>query len=82
MVRVLNIFLLLPNEQFMLFLTTTFTGVNFAHNAQLLVNEYRTKLRDMFNMWVDYMEGGIVTLNNLRAIYGAPAYAYDNHAIV
>ena len=33
----------------------------------------------MFNMWVDYKEGGIVTLNNLRAIYGAPAYAYDDH---
>jgi hypothetical protein len=64
------------------FIASSFTGVNFAHNAQFLVNEYRIKLRNMFNMWVDYKEGGIVTLNDLRAIYGAPAYAYDNHVLI
>ena len=63
-------------------IASSFTGVNFAHNAQFLVNEYRIKLRNMFNMWVDYKEGGIVTLNALRAIYGAPAYAYDNHLVI
>ena len=51
-------------------------------NLRVYRIKYRIKLRDMFNMWVDYKEGGIVTLNNLRAIYGAPAYTYDNYVIV
>ena len=82
MVRVWNIFLILHFQSDNILTMSDITGVNFAHNAQVLVNEYRIKLRNMFNMWVDYKEGGIVTLNYLRAIYGAPAYAYDDHVII
>ena len=82
MVRVWNIFLIHLIKTDNLQTISFIIGVNFAHNAQILVNEYRIKLRNMFNMWVDYREGGIVTLNNLRAIYGAPAYAYDDHVVV
>ena len=57
-------------------------GVNFAYNAQFLVNEYRNKLHQMFNLWVNFKEGAVITLNKLRVIYGAEAYAYNNDVVI
>ena len=54
----------------------------FVKSAQFLVNEYRNKLRQMFNMWVNFKEGAVITLNELRVIYGAEAYAYNNDVVV
>ena len=50
----------------------------FAHNAANLVQEYRTKLGRMYDMWVDLREGVVVTLEELKVIYGPAAYAYDH----
>lgn len=50
----------------------------FAHNAANLVQEYRTKLGGMYDMWVDLREGVVVTLEGLKVIYGPAAYAYDD----
>ena len=50
----------------------------FAHNAANLVQEYRTKLGRMYDMWVDLREGVVVTLEELKVIYGPAAYAYDD----
>ena len=56
-------------------------GVGFAHNAPALVNEYRVKLRKMFDMWVNFKEGVAITLQELKEIYGNEAYAYNNEVI-
>lgn len=57
-------------------------GVAFAHNAPFLVNEYRNKLRSMFDMWIDIKEGVEITLIALKAVYGVEAYAYNNEIII
>ena len=62
--------------------TIQHSGVGFAHNAPFLVNEYRTKLRKIFDMWVDNKEGVAITLNELKDIYGEQAYAYNNEVVV
>ena len=58
------------------------TGVPFAHNAANLVQEYRTKLGRMYDMWVDLREGVVITLEELRVIYGPAAYRYDNDVAI
>ena len=57
-------------------------GVPFAHNAPLLVQEYRVKLGRMYDMWVNLREGAQVSLEELKVIYGNAAYAYNNEAII
>lgn len=59
-----------------------YVGLPLAHNAALLVQEYRTKLGLMYNMWVNLREGVQVTLIELKAIYGNRAYAYNNEVII
>lgn len=51
------------------------------HNAAFLVNEYREKLKMMYDMWVDLKDGAEITLHDLRVIYGEEAYAYNNHVV-
>jgi hypothetical protein len=35
----------------------------------------------MYDMWVDLRDGGEIKLQDLRAIYGEEAYAYNNDVI-
>ena len=57
-------------------------GVPFAHNAQLLVQEYRLKLGRIYDMWVNLREGAQVSLEKLKNIYGNTGYAYNNEVII
>ena len=63
-------------------LNIKFTGVGFAHNAPILVQEYRAKLRKIFDMWVNIREGVAITLAGLKEIYGEQAYAYNNYVVM
>ena len=49
-----------------------------AHNAAALVEQYRIKVRSIYDLWVDMREGEDVTLNDLRNVYGAEAYAFND----
>ena len=53
-----------------------------AHNAAILVQDYRAKLGLVYNMWVNLREGVQVSLEELRFIYGPRAYAYDNEVMI
>ena len=57
-------------------------GNGFAHGAPILVNDYRVKLGLMYNMWVNLREGMIITLNELKIVYGAAAYAYNDEVVI
>lgn len=57
-------------------------GVPFAHNAAVLVHQYRHKLGNMYNMWVNFRTGAPISLNELKEVYGALAYPYDNQIII
>ena len=53
-----------------------------AHNAAALVNAYRVKLRLIYDLWVDMADGDPVTLEELRNVYGAEAYEFNNNVWV
>ena len=57
-------------------------GVPFAHNAANLVQEYRTKLGRMYDMWVDLREGVVITLEELKVVYGPAAYPYNDDVAI
>ena len=58
------------------------TGVPFAHNAANLVQEYRTKLGRMYDMWVDLREGVVITLQELKVVCGLTAYPYNDDVAI
>ena len=45
-----------------------------AQNAAALVEQYRIKVRSIYDLWVDMREGEAVTLDELKNVYGAEAY--------
>ena len=49
-----------------------------AHNAAALVDQYSVKVRSMYDLWVDLREGEDVTLDDLKNVYGAEAYAFND----
>ena len=55
------------------------SGLPMAHNAAALVNAYRVKLRLIYDLWVDMADGDPVTLEELRNVYGAEAYEFNNN---
>ena len=50
-----------------------------AHNAGALVNEYRLKLRSIYDLWVDMRDDEPITLLELRNVYGEEAYAFNDN---
>ena len=55
------------------------SGLPMAHNAAALVNAYRVKLRLIYDLWVDMADGNPVALEELRNVYGAEAYEFNNN---
>ena len=53
-----------------------------AHNAAALVDQYSVKVRSMYDLWVDLREGEDVTLDDLKNVYGAEAYAINDMILI
>lgn len=56
--------------------------VSVLHTMPFMINMYRTKLRKIFDMWVNIREGVAFTLAGLKEIYGEEAYAYNNYVVI
>ena len=61
-------------------MTSSILSYNFRcpNGAYALVEQYRIKVRSVYDLWVDMREGEDVTLNDLRNVYGAEAYAFND----
>lgn len=57
-------------------------GVPIAHNAAALVEQYRMKVRSIYDLWVDMRDGEAVTLDELKNVYGAEAYAFNDIILI